>query len=397
MIYPNITIILMSAMVRFCWWRNHMNRSTPEVTIVGGGIVGLSVALGLLLAGRRVQVLDGADSDARASQGNFGLVWGQGKGWEYAPYACWTMDALDAWPEFEHKLADLSGIDVALDQSGGYEFFTDPDELNEFKEMLDQQRRHLGNRVSYEMLSGEELRSRLTGIGPQVVGASFSPRDGHVNPLRFLRALRRAVFAAGGRVTIGAKVATIMPLLRGDFDLLLTNGEIINAASVVLCAGLGTAKLGANLGFTTQVRPERGELLITEKLGERLPFLSSTIRQVDEGGVQIGGTKADAGLDDSETLDLMAGLARHAVSVFPALANVRVLRAWGALRVMSPDGYPVYAKSDLYPGAFLVTCHSGVTLAPLHASVLADWILGTSSTPNLEAFDERRFSLSQVA
>lgn len=127
-----------------------------------------------------------------------------------------------------------------------------------------------------------------------------------------------------------------------------------------------------DLGFKTQIRPQRGALLITEKLCDRLPFLSSTIRQVDEGGVQIGGTKADSGLDDSETLDVMCGLARHAVTVFPALADVRVVRAWGALRVLSSDGYPVYAHSDQYLGAYLVTCHSGVTLAPLHASVLAE-------------------------
>ncbi|MDN5787781.1 FAD-binding oxidoreductase, partial [Pseudorhodobacter sp.] len=139
------------------------------------------------------------------------------------------------------------------------------------------------------------------------------------------------------------------------------------------------------------------ELLITEKLADRLPFLSSTIRQVDEGGVQIGGTKAEAGPDDRETLGVMARLARHAVTVFPALADVRVVRAWGALRVMSPDGYPVYARSSQYPGAYLVTCHSGVTLAPLHATALAEWIEGTSTAPNLEAFDENRFALFNAA
>jgi glycine/D-amino acid oxidase-like deaminating enzyme len=93
----------------------------------------------------------------------------------------------------------------------------------------------------------------------------------------------------------------------------------------------------------------------------------------------------------------MSKLAQHAVTVFPALADVRVVRAWGALRVMSPDGYPVYSKSAAHPGAFLVTCHSGVTLAPLHASILADWILNTSPTPDLEAFDECRFALSHAA
>ncbi len=374
-----------------------MDRTDPEIIIVGGGVVGLSVALGLLLAGRRVHVLDGADSDARASQGNFGLVWGQGKGWNFAPYARWTHDAQAAWPEFARKLADLSGIDVALDQPGGFEFFTDAAEMDEFAGMLTQQQRHLGNRISHEMLSGDDLRAQIPGIGPHVVGASFSPQDGQVNPLRFLRAVRRAVTASGGRVTMGAQVARIAPVTGGGFDLSMVGGETVSADKVILCAGLGATSLAPDLGFATRIRPQRGEVLITEKLRDRLPFLSGTIRQVDEGGVQIGGTKADVGLDDGETLDMMTKLARHAVAVYPALATVRVVRAWGALRVLSPDGYPVYARSARHPGAYLVTCHSGITLASLHASVVADWIDGTSAAPDLEAFDENRFALSSAA
>lgn len=364
-----------------------------EITIIGGGVVGLSMAMGLLQAGRRVRVLDGADSDARASQGNFGLVWGQGKGWDFAPYAKWTGEALAAWPAFAANLTELSGMDVALDQSGGFEFFTDQGEMDEFAGMLARQQKHLGNRFSHEVLSADDLHKQIDGLGETVVGATYSGSDGHVNPLRFLRALRLSVKALGGTVVPNAHVTGVTSLPNGGFDLSLANGTTFGTDRVLLCAGLGAMTLAADLGFRTEVRPQRGELLITEKLGMPLPFLSSTIRQVDEGGVQIGGTKADAGLDDSETLDVMAGLARHAVQVFPALADVRVIRAWGALRVMSPDGYPVYAHSKTHPGASLVTCHSGVTLASLHASVLADWIENSSAAPDLEAFDEDRFAL----
>ncbi|MFX0541274.1 NAD(P)/FAD-dependent oxidoreductase [Roseovarius sp. S4756] len=369
----------------------------PDITVIGGGVVGLSVALGLLLAGRRVRVLDGADIDARASQGNFGLVWGQGKGWNFAPYARWTSDALAAWPEFSKRLEDLSGIDVALDQCGGFEFFTCEEELRSFARILMEQQRHLGNRFAHDVLHGDDLRRDIPGIGPEVVGATFSRADGHVNPLRLLRALRRGVLAAGGHISAGSHVTSVTARPGGGFEISVADRAPLHAGTVVLCAGLGTASLASDLGFETKVTPQRGELLITEKLADRLPFLSSTIRQVDEGGLQIGGTKADAGYDDGETLDVMAGLARHAVSVFPALADVRVIRSWGALRVMSPDGYPVYARSNACPGAFLVTCHSGITLAPLHANVLPGWIEGRADAPELEAFDERRFALSSAA
>ena len=374
-----------------------MGVGISEITIIGGGVVGLSVALGLVRAGHRVTVLDGSDSDLRASQGNFGLVWLQGKGADFAPYCELTRKAVAAWPGFARDLADLAGIDLALDQSGGFEFFTDPAELANFAAALDRQQAHLGNRFSHEVIGGDDLRRSYPMIGPDVVGATFCALDGHVNPLRLLRALRCAVVALGGRVLADAQVTGIVPGPDGGFDLALRGGGTRGAERIVLCAGLGSPALAAQLGFITRVRPQRGELLITEKLAHRLPFLSSTIRQVDEGGVQIGGTKADAGPDDSETLEVMAGLARHAVQVLPALADVRVVRAWGALRVMSPDGYPVYARSSRHPGASLVTCHSGVTLAPLHASILAEWIDGASNAPELEAFDENRFALSDAA
>ena len=373
-----------------------MASGISDIAIIGGGVVGLSTALGLLRSGRQVTVFDGADMDLRASQGNFGLVWLQGKGADFAPYAEWTRDAVAAWPDFAGGLKDLTGTDVALDQSGGFEFFTDSEEFSDFAAALGRQQAVLGNRFSHEIVSGDDLRRSHPGIGPDVVGASFCPLDGHVNPLRLLQVLRCAVLGAGGRLVTDAHVVDVQAS-GGGFDLTLRDATRVTAERIVLCAGLGTSALAGKLGFRTRVRPQRGELLITEKLAERLPFLSSTIRQVDEGGVQIGGTKADAGPDDSETLEVMAGLARHAVQVFPALADVRVVRAWGALRVMSPDGYPVYARSRLHPDAHLVTCHSGVTLAPLHATALADWINGSVDAPNLEAFDENRFALSDAA
>ena len=116
-----------------------MGAGISEITIIGGGVVGLSVALGLVRAGHRVTVLDGSDSDLRASQGNFGLVWLQGKGADFAPYCELTRKAVAAWPGFARDLADLAGIDLALDQSGGFEFFTDPAELANFAAALDRQ------------------------------------------------------------------------------------------------------------------------------------------------------------------------------------------------------------------------------------------------------------------
>ena len=74
-----------------------------------------------------------------------------------------------------------------------------------------------------------------------------------------------------------------------------------------------------------------------------------------------------------------------------------MLRAWGALRVMTADGYPIYEESQSCPGAFVVTCHSGVTLAAAHTDPLADWIVGGPEPFDGKVFSGSRFNVQAVA
>jgi glycine/D-amino acid oxidase-like deaminating enzyme len=93
----------------------------------------------------------------------------------------------------------------------------------------------------------------------------------------------------------------------------------------------------------------------------------------------------------------MADIARRARTAFPVLGHARIVRAWGALRIMTPDGLPVYEESSTHPGAFLAICHSGVTLAAAHADVIAPWIAGGARPAILYPFVTTRFSNSTDA
>jgi glycine/D-amino acid oxidase-like deaminating enzyme len=188
--------------------------------------------------------------------------------------------------------------------------------------------------------------------------------------------------------------------MRGDrrnparsFRLTCADGTVVEAGKVVLAAGLGAATLGPQLGFKAQVRPQRGQVLITEKLPKLMNRPSAIIRQVDEGGVQIGDSNEEVGFDDSTSLQVTARIAARAARVYPALSKAKLVRSWGALRVMSPDGLPVYQQSPTMPGAYLVTCHSGITLAAAHALYLPEWLDGADDAPDLSAFSEERFDV----
>jgi glycine/D-amino acid oxidase-like deaminating enzyme len=365
-----------------------------DYAVIGGGLVGMAIAYGLSTRGFEVTVFDEGDVALRASRGNFGLVWVQGKGQGMPAYSRWSRLSSELWPAFAEKLADESGIGLELDQPGGMQLFLSDDEAEEFVGQLTALKNALGGDYPFEFLGHNAAKAMMPDIGPEVVGATFCPLDGHVNPLYLLRALHKASRRGGVGVLYGPAVDHIEPLASG-FRIVQADGAF-DADKVVLAAGLGNARLAPMVGLEAPVRPNRGQVLITERVRPFLPYPTGRVRQVGEGAIQIGDSKEDVGFDDATTADVVGAIAKRAVRCFPLLENVRVVRSWGALRVMSPDGHPIYEHSTTCPGASLVTCHSGVTLAAVHAKVLAGWIAGEEGPNYLEGFGAERFRLQKA-
>jgi glycine/D-amino acid oxidase-like deaminating enzyme len=362
----------------------------PEIAVIGGGLVGMAVAYGLQRIGARVHVYDEGDEAFRASRGNFGLIWVQGKGATMPNYARWTRLSAREWREFGDELGDEAGLDLQRQQPGGFDYCLSESEAHERVQRLSSLRDALGGDYPFEYLDAAVVRQYVPQIGPQVVGATWCPEDGHVNPLYLLRSLHSAFLARGGTISRAARVERVH--WRGDsFAVIDATGAERVYARVVLACGHGNARLAPQVGLHAPVVPSRGQNIITERLPFQLHYPSVQIRQVGEGGIQIGDSKEDVGFDDDTTPQVLSAMAARAARVYPFLARARVLRTWAALRVMSPDGYPIYDTSQACPGAALVTCHSGVTLAAAHARVLAPWLLGHQSPIPMETFSGERF------
>jgi hydrogen cyanide synthase HcnC len=147
------------------------------------------------------------------------------------------------------------------------------------------------------------------------------------------------------------------------------------------------------LGLDVPVRPQRGQIAVTEKTRPFLHYPVNTLRQTDEGGVMLGDSREEAGYDPSVGASVLAVIAERAIRMFPRVARLNVVRTWAALRVMTPDGYPIYDTSPTVPGACVVTCHSGVTLAAGHALLLAPLIAaGRLPDERFAAFSATRFA-----
>ena len=364
-------------------------KSEAEIAVIGGGVVGMAIAYGLMRLGKSVLVLDEGDVAYRASRGNFALVWVQGKGVALPEYALWSLRSADLWGAFARDLEEATGFDLAYSRRGGFMAALSEAELE--KRATDLTRLHNSAPHSAEVvrLDHAGMKAMLPDIGPDVVGGTYSPADGHVNSLRLFGALHEAVQRGGAIYQPNAAVETITNR-EGSYRV-ETKAGTFSASKIVLAAGLGNAVLAPMVGLAAPVRPQRGQIMVTEKLAPFLHYPFGTLRQSDEGGVMIGDSQEEVGFDNRNHHAVLAGIAANAVKVFPLLAQAQIVRSWGALRVMSPDGYPIYDRSTSHPGAYLVTCHSGITLAAAHAGVIARDIASDGWSPELEIFSARRF------
>ncbi|PTM41441.1 FAD-dependent oxidoreductase [Bosea sp. 124] len=370
----------------------------PDIIVIGGGTVGAAIAYGLARTRQRVLLLDGDDGDFRAARANFGLVWLQGKGLGMPAYQALTRDSIALWRGFTDELEAETEIDLTYEQKGGLAFCLGEDGFEKRRHDLMRLHNQSGDgRPDWEMLDRAALERLVpkASFGRNVTGASFGRHDGHTNPLRLLAALHGALPRHGGAICHRARVERIEPV-GPDFRLIL-DGETLVAPRIVIAAGLGSPALARQVGLEVPLRPERGQVLVTERLEPFLPLPASGLRQTGEGTVMIGATKDDNGFDVSTTAEAAAWLSRKTVEIVPALAGVRLVRQWAGLRIMTPDGYPIYAQSQSHPGAFVALCHSGVTLAAFHAETLAGAIAAGSLPNTLSPFHQRRFDVPQAA
>lgn len=362
-----------------------------DVLVVGGGLVGSAIAYGLVRQGLSVAIVDEGDLAFRAARANFGLVWVQGKGDGMRAYTTWTLRSVAAWPTFAKELQETTGLDVAYTKPGGIHPCLTEKEMEERQALIGRLKQLAGaDGYECELMDGTRLRKILPHLGERVIGGSYSPYDGHTNPLRLLRALHADLEMKGVAHLSGRHIDKIER--RAGAFVAETGQERLVSSKVVLAAGLDNRRLAEPLGLRAPVRPSRGQIMVTERVERFLPMPVLTIRQTDEGTVIMGDSHEDVGLDTGTTVDVMAEIASRSAAIIPALAKLKIVRAWAGLRILNPDGFPVYEHSTMCPGAYVATCHSGVTLAAVHASALAAWIAKGETVPGFDSFSARRFN-----
>ena len=367
-----------------------------DILVIGGGLSGSATALGLKRQGTgKVMLLDEQLPSQRLSRGNFGLTWFMCKGAGNPGYAKWCRMAAMQWPDFAAELEEETGYNVELEWTGGAVHAIGEEQFQGYAESVAALKTVCGEAgIDYpvRMLSRDEFSDIVPDmeLGPEVTGAMYTEQQGHVNPLKLLAALRCAFQKRGGEYSGAESVRSILPQKNGTIVVKTSRGDY-QCQKLVVAAGHGSSRLLAPLGEKLSIYPQRGQLMVTERHERllRVPLLS--VRQTADGTFMIGLSSEDTSLDTQVTPEAMQSQAENAIRLFPMLGKLNWVRAWGAIRVMTPDGAPIYSRVPGHSNITVLALHSAVSLAPLHTRAIAPWVLEDRDDELISQFSNGRF------
>ena len=366
-------------------------RFSADTVIIGGGLHGCSVAVHLASRGVSCIVVEKDHVGRHASGVNAGGVRTLGRALPEIPIA---KAAQGIW----HNIHDLVDDDCGFVPSGQVEVAETETELAELQNRS-QQIRKLG--FSHEeIIDQKTLRELLPAASDRCIGGMVVYRDGHANPYRTTCAFRYKAEALGVQFFEGV-AATQIERNAGLWQISTSRGQF-EAPTLINCAGAWGGQVAEMLGERVPVKAWAPMLMITERMA---PFVKPVVvaqgralsfKQFDNGTVLIGGGhcgKAD--LQSNETQLDTAGLtanARAAISIFPIMQKVTIVRCWTGIEGRMPDEIPVIGPSKR-ENAFHCFGFSGhgFQLAPAVGSIIADLVTTGASKLPIEPFHIDRF------
>lgn len=378
--------------------------SSPDVVVVGGGIIGLAVAWRARERGMSVTVLD-RDVTGRGTSyvaaGMLAPVSEAGFGEAARHVLELGLRSAGIWPAFASDLEAASGMEVGLRRTGTLVVARDDDEARELERQITL-RDSLGLRS--KRLRPSQARELEPALTPTIRLALELPDDHSVDPRLVLAALRLACVSRGVDVREHACVTRLSLDGGAVAGVELADGENVRSPTVVIATGAWTGELrGVPAGARVPVRPVKGQTLrLRDPMGPGL--LERVVRFDDgylvprtDGSYVLGGTVEEREFDDSPTAGAAYELLRDAHELVPGVSELRIEELCVGLRPGTPDNVPAIGPSAV-PGLIWATGHyrNGILLAPLTAELVAAMLAGEPATdPLLSACAPERFARAE--
>ncbi|MFM8634519.1 MAG: NAD(P)/FAD-dependent oxidoreductase [Planctomycetia bacterium] len=369
-----------------------------DCCIIGGGIIGLSIARELAGRGHSVRVLARECERDTASWAGAGILPPTPRHAAETP-----GEILTAWSDSLHRqwareLFEETGIDNGLASCGGLHVAGDASRLRSLASTAEAWRRRGARCLELDGTGVVELEPGLRGAVDRgaVVGGIFLPDETQIRPPRHLEALVRSCKGRGVEIMFGATAESI---ILGDDRIegiaISREGGVrdtVHADAYCLAAGAWSGALAEPLGLRFETRPIRGQIalfrfpapVLTRVVNSGLDYLLPR----SDGRLLVGSTLEDVGFDRSTTAEAIDRLRGIATALLGDLSAVPLEQVWAGLRPGSIDGLPTIGRTPNFPNGYVATGHfrAGLHQSTGTAALIADMITGAAPTIDPEPF-----------
>jgi glycine/D-amino acid oxidase-like deaminating enzyme len=386
---------------------------TPDVIVIGAGIVGAACAHALTAAGMRVVVLERGAIAGGSTSGGEGNILVSDK--EPGPELALALLSARLWRELAEDLGEAA---LEYEPKGGVVVARSTEAMTALARLAAHQR---AAGVEVEDVDASGLFALEPNLARDVAGGGWYPQDAQVQPMLATASLLRRARADGAELHAGTGVTGIIRDTRGEVTGVRTDGATIpelRAPWVINAAGTWAGEVAALAGTTLPILPRRGFILVTEPLprvvrhkvytaeyvanvaSSDAELQTSVVVEGTRGGtVLIGASRERVGFDRTTSLDVVRRLAGQAIGLFPFLADVSLLRTYLGFRPYCPDHLPVIGEDPRAPGLVHACGHegAGIGLAAATAHLIAQHVTGRPVDLDLAPFRPDRFVEGQAA
>jgi len=366
------------------------DKSNYEIVIIGGGVIGLTVARSLALRGvRDVCLIERGQLGTEASFAAGGMLAPQAEADSPDDFFQLLCQSRDLYPAFTEALKEETGIDVELDRTGTlYLAFTQHDR-NEIDSRFEWQT-EAG--LPVERLTPEEARLFEPCVSTNITGALRFPLDIQVENRRLLTALTNSIDQLGVDVLTNVNIDSL-EIKNQRVTGVVTAPGVINCSTVVLAAGAWSGFINPAI----RVEPVRGQMVCLTahpKLTRHVIYSPrGYLVPRQDGRLLAGSTSENAGFAKDVTVGGMNTILRNATEISPAVASMPLFDSWAGLRPRVADGLPVLGPCGEIAGLVYATGHyrNGILLAPITGELIAKTVVDSVVPEVLTPFSPDRF------
>ncbi len=383
-----------------------------DVIVIGGGVIGCSVAYYLSKRGQKVLLIEKKDHAQGSAGATDGVVsYHTKKPGKQMDLAVQSMKLFKTLPD------DLQD-DIEYEEScGGFQAAENKEQWDMLCSIADKQRE---SGVDVRMLRIDQAREIEPMLAPDLYGILYAPSGAKVEPIRLTLGFSHAAKRLGATVLTQTAVTGITQNSAGAVTgVMVEDGTYYESNKVVIACGSWSAEVGKMAGVTLPIKPRKGQLIITEPIGHFMKCTmqcslynvikympekitdpkilkmgaSLSMHQTHDGGLLIGGTREWADFDRTNTFEAVEAIMRRAVRFFPAIRDVSIIRTFAGLRPYSPDGLALIGPTKKVPGLFIAAGHEGdgIALAPITGKLISEEIVDGRASYPIDTFSPDRF------